>query len=232
MVFKTYHFKSISSTQDKAKEFASKGLENIAVISDVQTKARGRFKRKWHSSRGGLWMSILVKPGNMGKMQYLTFCAAIAAADSIKKLSKLNVKIKWPNDVHYNRKKLCGILTEGHFGKNDYAIIGIGINTNQTKFSNDIKNTAASIKSITHKNTDIKKLSQIITTNFFNLYNNYYCKNKFEEIMQKWKSNSDTIGKKVKVITTKKTFIGNVINIDEDCNLIIKYKNKKNKIVE
>lgn len=177
-------------------------------------------------------MSILVKPHNAEKMQYLTFCAAISAADSIKKISKLNVKIKWPNDVHYQGKKLCGILTEGHFGKNDYAIIGIGINANQEKFSSDIKHIATSLKIINKKNTDIKKLTILIIENFFNLYNNYYCKNKFDKIIQKWKSHSDTIGKNVKVITTQKTLIGKAINIDENCNLILKTKHKTIKIIE
>ena len=101
MPYKTYHFKSLTSTQDKAKEFSKKGLSNIVVIADVQTKGRGRFKRKWHSSKGGLWMSILLKPKSAENMQYLTFIAAISVAKVIKKMTGIDAKIKWPNDVHY-----------------------------------------------------------------------------------------------------------------------------------
>ena len=117
MTYKIFHFKSLTSTQDKAKEFSKKRLSNVVIISDIQTKGRGRFKRKWYSNSGGLWLSILLKPKDTGNLQYLTFAAAVAVVRSIKKITNLNTNIKWPNDVHYKVKKLCGILTEGIFGK-------------------------------------------------------------------------------------------------------------------
>ena len=134
-MYKIYHFKSLPSTQDKAKEFAKKGLSNVIIIADVQTRGRGRFKRKWYSSKGGLWMSILLKPSTIQNLQYLTFSAAVAVVKAIKKILNLNIKIKWPNDVHYNGKKLCGILTEGIFGKENHVVVGIGVNVNQNKFT-------------------------------------------------------------------------------------------------
>lgn len=140
--YKIHHFKSLASTQDKAKEFSKKGLSNVVITADVQTEGRGRFKRKWHSSKGGLWMSILLKPKSAENMQYLTFVAAISVVKVIKKMTGIDAKIKWPNDVHYKGKKLCGILTEGIFGKESYAVVGIGLNVNQDKFPTDIKNTA------------------------------------------------------------------------------------------
>src|SRR3989344_3472397 len=146
--YKIYHFKSLTSTQDKAKEFSKKGLNKIIIISDVQTKARGRFKRKWHSSKGGLWMSILLKPENVKDLQYLTFAAAISVVESVKKITKINTNIKWPNDVHYKGKKLCGILTEGNFGKENYVVVGFGLNVNQNHFPYDIWDIATSLKNI------------------------------------------------------------------------------------
>ena len=129
--YKIHHFKSLASTQEKAKEFSRKGLSDIAVIADIQTEGRGRFKRKWVSGKGGLWMSILLKPKNTENLQYLTFAAAVSVFNSIKKISNISTKIKWPNDLHYKGKKLCGILTEGIFGKDNFVVVGIGLNTNQ-----------------------------------------------------------------------------------------------------
>src|SRR3989344_4439747 len=142
---KIHHFKSLTSTQDKAKEFAKKGLSNVIIVADIQTKGRGRFKRKWFSQKGGLWMSILLKPKNVENLQYLTFAAAVAVAKSIKKTANLSTSIKWPNDVHYKGKKLCGILTEGIFPAN-YVVVGIGLNVNQNKFPDEIKSTAISLR--------------------------------------------------------------------------------------
>lgn len=233
MQYKLYHFKYLTSTQDKAKEFAKKGFSNIVIVSDVQTKGRGRFKRKWHSDKGGLWMSILLKPKNVGNLQYLTFSAAVAVVESIKENAKLNTNIKWPNDVHYKGKKICGILTESVFGKENYVVVGIGLNVNQDKFPEEIRNIAASLKIIKNKKYDIKKLMKSITKEFFILYDNYYNKNKFKNILKIWKKHCDTINKNVKVITRTKELYGKVIDVDNECNLLLKTENNEIiKIVE
>ena len=227
MHFKTYHFKSLTSTQDKAKGFAREGLSNIVVISDIQTKGRGRFKRKWYSSKGGLWMSILLMPKDVQNLQYLTFAAAVSVAKSIKKSEKIATKLKWPNDVHYNGKKLCGILTEGIFGKKNYVIIGIGLNANQNKFPDKIKNIATSLRIIKNKIVDIGKLKENILREFFILYNEFYGKNKSKYILKLWKQSCDTLGKNVKVIAINSVLEGEAVDVDESCNLVLKTKNNK-----
>jgi len=226
MYYKIQHFNSLTSTQDKAKELSKKGLSNIVIVANVQTKGRGRFKRKWYSDKGGLWLSVLLKPDNIKNIQYLTFIAAIAVTKSIKKIANLKTNIKWPNDVHYDGKKLCGILTEGIFGKDNHVIVGIGLNANQNKFPNEIKNIATSLK-IIKKKIDKKFFLKTIAENFFYLYYNYYAKNKFDEILEQWKKFSDTIGKNVIVISRTKKIIGKAIGVDKDCNLLLKLKNKK-----
>ena len=170
MQYKIHHFKSLTSTQDKAKEFAKIGLSNIVFVADYQTKGRGRFKRKWYSDKNGMWMSILLKPNNVENLSYLTFAAAIAVVKSIKKMANLNTNIKWPNDVNYNGKKLCGILTEGIFGKDNYVAVGIGLNVNQSKFPDIIKNSATSLKIIKNRTIDATKLRKKIIYEFFKLY--------------------------------------------------------------
>jgi len=225
-------FKSLASTQDKAKELLRKGLSDVVVISDLQTKARGRFGRKWQSSKGGLWMSILLKPKNIQHIQYLTFAASISVVKSIKKVAGLKTNIKWPNDIHYNGKKLCGILTENIFGSENYVIVGIGLNVNQDKFPKDIHNIAASIKLINNKKTSIGELSKIIISEFFNIYNNQYKKNRLNKIMKEWKKYCDTISKKVSVISGNKSIEGKAVGVDKDCSLILKSKGKLIKIVE
>ena len=227
MTYKIFHFKSLASTQDKAKEFSKKGLSNVVIISDTQTKGRGRFKRKWYSNSGGLWLSILLKPKNIGNLQHLTFAAAVAVVKSIKKITSLNTNIKWPNDVHYKGKKLCGTLTEGIFGKENYAVVGIGLNVNQTEFSDEIKDIASSLKLIKKQTINIEKITQKIINEFFILYNNYYNKNKYKNIVKIWEKNCDTINKNVTVITTAKKIKGKAIGIDKDCSLLLKLKNNK-----
>ena len=222
-----YHFNSLSSTQDKAKELSGKCLNNIVVTSDKQTKARGRFKRKWHSDKGGLWMSILLRPENTGNMQYLTFAAAVSVVKAIKKITNIKTSIKWPNDIHYKGKKLCGILTEGFFGKNRHIIVGIGLNVNQISFPSSIKNGAVSLKMIKNRNFDIKKLSKVIIREFFILYNKCYNKNKFLDITKLWKKYCDTLNKDIIITAKTKKLSGKAVGIDENCSLLLKLNNNR-----
>lgn len=224
---KLFHFNSLPSTQDKAKEFAKKGISNAVIVADIQTKGRGRFKRKWYSSKGGLWMSLLLKPKNVENLQYLTFAAAVAVVKSIKKIAKINTKIKWPNDVHYNGKKLCGILTEGIFGRENYVIVGIGLNINQDDFPNEIKTTATSLKIIRKSFFDSKIFLKNIIENFFILYETFYINNKLKKILKIWKKYCDTLNKEVTVTTRTKKIHGTAIGVDTNCNLLLKTKNNR-----
>lgn len=227
MNYKICHFKSLTSTQDKAKEFSKKGLSNIVIAADTQTKGRGRFHRKWHSGKSGLYMSILLKPKNIQNLQYLTFAAAAAVAESIKKVANLKTNIKWPNDVHYKKKKLCGILTEGVFGGENYVIVGIGLNVNQDDFPDEIKNIASSLKLIKKKTFNIQKLIKSISDEFYTLYDEYCSKNKTKKILKIWQGYCDTMDKNVTVITKKGKFSGTALGVDKDCNLLLKLENSK-----
>lgn len=231
--YKIYHFKSLTSTQDKAKEFSRKGLKDAVVVADIQKKGKGRFARKWHSAKGGLWMSILLKPKSTKNSQYLTFAASIAVVKAIKKLANLSTNIKWPNDIHYKGKKLCGILTEGIFGRENYVIVGIGLNVNQLKFPDELEATATSLRAIRHRIFNIKRLMTNIANQFYHLYNANYQKNKFEKIEKTWKQHCDTLKRDVRVVTKAKTLQGKAINIDKEGSLLLKFKNNKIiKIVE
>ncbi len=225
--YKLHHFKSLTSTQDKAREFAKKGLSDVVVIADVQTKGRGRLKREWHSDRGGLWMSILLRPKNIGNLQYLTFIAAVSVAKSIKKITNLDAKIKWPNDLHYKKRKMCGILTEGIFGKTNYVSVGIGLNVNQDNFPSEVKNIATSLNIIRKNKFDINKIAKNVLREFYALYNNLYKQDKLNQIKKIWKRYCDTIGKNVIVITKNKKFKGRAVGIDENCSLLLKTKNNQ-----
>ena len=227
-MYKIHRYKSLSSTQDKAKEFAKTiGISNIVVIADIQTKGRGRFKRKWHSSKNGLWMSILLKPKNTEKLQYLTFIASITVVKAIEKICELKTNIKWPNDIHYKKKKLCGILTEGIFGKENYAVVGIGLNVNQTKFPVEIENSSSSLRIIKRRIFDTKRINKIILDEFFNMYLNYYNQNKFDDISKIWRKYSDTFGKEVTIATRAERINGKAIGIDKNCNLLVKLSNDR-----
>ncbi|MDP6600033.1 MAG: biotin--[acetyl-CoA-carboxylase] ligase [Candidatus Woesearchaeota archaeon] len=232
LMLRFYNFKTLSSTNDKAKELAKKGQSNLVVIAEKQKKGRGRFGRNWSSEPGGLYMTILLKEKNIDNVRYLTFIGAVSVAKTLIKLSKLDAKVKWPNDVLINDKKVCGILTETICGNENYALVGIGVNINQQKINKSISNKAISLKIITNKNYNIKTMSKSIIREFNNLYLHYKNK-KYKKIIGIWEKYSHTLGKKVKAKTLSGTYAGKAIDVDNNCNLILRLNNGKvKKIVE
>jgi len=230
--FKFYNFKTLSSTNDKARELAKNRKYNLIVTAEKQKRGRGRFGRKWSSGLGGLYMTVLLKEESLDNVRYLTFIAGVSVAKTIKKFTNLNAKVKWPNDVLINNKKICGILTETVTGKENYALVGIGVNVNQEKFSKSITNIATSLKIDTNKNFNIKNISKTIIKNFDSLYK-YYNGKKYNKIISLWKKYSHTLGKKIRAETLSGNFIGKAVDVDYNCNLILRLNDGKlKKIVE
>src|SRR3989339_2169055 len=113
-MLKIIRLSKVDSTQNFAKKIADKANDNTVVISDIQTRGRGRFERTWSSQKGGLYFSIILKPRiKLNEIFILTYQMALAVLDSLSKYSE--IKLKWPNDVIIKDKKqqkyrkICGI---------------------------------------------------------------------------------------------------------------------------
>ncbi len=123
------HFKECDSTNKIAKELPSN--YGTLVIADSQTQGRGRLGRNWESTKGGIYMSVILPAKDTPAV--ITLICAIAVRRALGK-----GEIKWPNDIVIDGKKVCGILCER---TEDAIICGIGINVNN-KVSADIPATA------------------------------------------------------------------------------------------
>jgi BirA family biotin operon repressor/biotin-[acetyl-CoA-carboxylase] ligase len=235
-LFKNFFiFNEISSTNNKAKELAKKGeREGTVVISRIQKRGRGRFDRLWESPEGGIYLSIILKPDCLiDKTTLLPLIAALAVSKTIDYYG-LHSKIKWPNDVMVNGKKIAGILLESIIKeeKLEYVILGIGINFNiDINFlSEDIRNNVTSMFyelkiSLDYYNF-LKKLFM-----FVDRYYTLFLKGNFNAILREWKENSDTIGKGIRIYTGSEEIIGRVYDIDQSGFLIVKTISGERKII-
>jgi len=218
-----HYFERISSTNLSAKKLANKNAKDgTIIISDLQTQGRGRKDRTWFSPTGGLWFSVILYPNiQPHKSMMLTMAASLSVADGIKKTTGIVPRIKWPNDLLINGKKVCGVLTEidAEVDKINFAVIGIGINVNNI-LSKDLEKNATTIKKEQGSNVSRVSLLKSILKNF----DGYYTKiqsGKYDEIRDKWLSYSHIIGKTVCVNDGTKKIKGVVENIDEDGTLIL-----------
>ena len=143
-------FETVDSTNTKAKQLAELGEEEgTLIISDEQTAGKGRRGRSWCSKKGAnVFMTLLIRPRIEPKyLSGITLLAAMSVATAIKDICDTEAKIKWPNDIVINKKKICGILTEMSSEMNyvNYAVIGIGINVNDDEIPQEIRKNASSI---------------------------------------------------------------------------------------
>ena len=235
---KIYYFEMIDSTQNFALELAKRPHENGSlIIADRQTQGRGRLNRKWVSPKGGIWMSILLKPNfEPSYTSLFPMATSLALAVSIEKTLKIKPELKWPNDVTINGNKVAGILIDASVESNkiDYLIIGIGINfkINPGTVSKSIKQKKYGITTLVTKNQDTSpvKLVQQFLAELEKTYNGIVSGN-VGTIRKEWMKRSSTIGKNVTVTTTTGTLKGKVTGIDKTGALVLSRNGKVQRVL-
>lgn len=221
-----HYFKEIDSTNDVAKELAEEGAEEgTIVIAETQRRGKGRHGKKWISPLGGVWMTIVLRPRiPPANAPQLTLVTGVAVAETIKNEYRLDVGIKWPNDIIINEKKVCGILTEVNAEMNaiDYVVVGIGIDANVDveEFPPELRDGATSLKKEMDKEISGVKLVQRFSENFEKVYNDFN-HGKFPEILKDWRKFSKTIGSYVEVIKRDQTVRGEAVGVNKDGALIL-----------
>lgn len=145
----------VNSTNTYAKALADEpGRDGTVVLAQRQTNGKGRKQRAFYSpEKVGLYLSIIVQPQiQLDNLNLLTLAAAVGASRAVEELTGISPEIKWPNDILYQGKKLCGILTEvsleSETGQVQSAVIGMGFNVNNETFPDPLRERAVSLKQI------------------------------------------------------------------------------------
>lgn len=188
------HFDLIESTNKEAKKLIKEDINlGTVLIAEEQSMGCGRFQRKWHSPKGGLWFSIILKPKIMIQDAPKLTLIMAATIHEVLKGYNINTKIKWPNDILLNGKKICGILAEM---KKNYVVLGVGMNINIWEMEQDIKSTATSLKIEFNREFNREDILSKILNKFEELYNEFIEFNDLTEVISVCKKNSSIIGKK------------------------------------
>jgi BirA family biotin operon repressor/biotin-[acetyl-CoA-carboxylase] ligase len=159
---------------DSTNNYAMQQLQNgsaqhgDAYFALEQTAGKGQFNRQWFSPKGeNIILSIVLDTGTFSLEQQfiLNMIAALSAQQLFNKYSAEKSKVKWPNDIYWRDRKAAGILIENTIRgtKWQYAVIGFGININQTAFQSQLKNPV-SLKQVTGTQYDVIKLAHELCT--------------------------------------------------------------------
>ncbi len=144
--------KETGSTNIDCKQLAGQGAPHgTLAAAEAQLSGRGRRGRNWQSPAGtSIYMSLLCRPDfPPDKAPMLTLVMGLSVAQAVGRYTGLPAKIKWPNDVVVNGKKICGILTEMEMGLEtkeiQYLVIGVGINVGNREFPEELREIATSL---------------------------------------------------------------------------------------
>lgn len=162
------------STNDDAKALAGICPEGTLVTCEAQTKGKGRLSRQWESPRGGIFMSLILKPqippAAVPSLALAAGCAVAAALEA----TGIDAEVKWPNDVLVEGKKLAGILCElGATGAGvQHVIVGIGVNANipASRLPQELRERSISLSQVVGKPVDRSTLIARVLNQFEPLY--------------------------------------------------------------
>ncbi len=211
---------TLGSTNDVGRERAGDDASNLVVLSEEQTGSRGRLSRDWVAPRGGVWMSLVLRPDRPpAHLPLFTLAAAVATARALRGAG-VEATIKWPNDVLVQvggeTAKLAGILTEmeGEADRVAWLVVGIGLNANVDAAA--LPAGATSVRAVLGRDVNRRELVQRIVREFHAL------RGEADAVLPAWRSLSSTLGARVRVETPAGTVEGDAVDVTFPGALVVR----------
>ncbi|MBU5470021.1 biotin--[acetyl-CoA-carboxylase] ligase [Falcatimonas sp. MSJ-15] len=231
-----YFYHEIGSTNDECKKLAEEGAKHgTLVVAEKQTKGKGRRGRSWESPKGtGIWMTLLLRPDiEPYNSSGLTLVTAMAINKAVQEITGLDAKIKWPNDIVVNGKKVTGILTEMSAQPEmiNYIVIGIGINVNTEEFPEDIAKTASSLKIESGKTIKRSSIIALFGKYFEQYYAKYIKTQDMSLLIDEYNKELINVDRQIKVLAKENSYTGIAKGINRHGELIVETENKELKNV-
>lgn len=214
-----HYFKSVSSTMDVARDLARKGCPHLTVVvADVQDHGRGRLRRTWHSSQGGLYFTVVLRlampPQYLGRVN---FYASSILAETLREYYGVYACVKWPNDILLDGRKLCGMLSEMEVEGQMATFLNIGIGLNVNNDPTQLEPNAVSLKLFLNHSVRRNELLAV----FLDRFERNLELAMSETVIDRWKTLNATLGRSVTVKTHNETLEGTAMDVDSDGALLI-----------
>lgn len=213
---------STRSTQDVARVESEAGCPaGTAVVAEEQTGGRGRFGRAWVSPAGkNLYLTLVLRPP-LERLRSLSIVSPLAVALAVEDVTGLSPRIKWPNDVLLNGRKLAGVLIESEIegAEVKHALIGVGLNVNfDTGAAPEIADVATSVKQELGGEASREDLLAAFLNRFEALYADAP---RSPAAHNAWRSRLETLGRQVRITFRDQVYEGLAEDVDTDGNLVL-----------
>ncbi|HIE06050.1 MAG TPA: biotin--[acetyl-CoA-carboxylase] ligase [bacterium (Candidatus Stahlbacteria)] len=212
-------FDKLPSTNEYALTYGKEFKEWSLIWAKVQTKGRGRLGRSWYSPEGGLWFSIILKPGRALPLLTLSFSVSVAR---VLRNRGLDVYLKWPNDLIIGRKKVGGLLCE-YDALEGMVAAGFGINCNLdvVDFPIVLRDKITTVRKELGYDLGLQELMEEIVDALKPIYD-AVLKGKTAKLISSWREMSKSIGRSVVVKLPDETIKGYAIDVDDQGRLLVR----------
>lgn len=222
---------TVDSTNTEARRLADKAaVHGTLVTAGMQTAGKGRRGRAWTTAPGmGAWMSVLLRPDFApSSASMLTLLMGMAVAKATEELTGLKAKIKWPNDVVINGRKICGILTEmsAELDYIHHVIIGTGINVNTDSFPEELREKATSLYLETgsrYRLADVIERTGLLFEGYYDVFTE---SEDLAKLREEYNSRLAGLGDEVRVLDPKENFEGISRGINSKGELMVEMADK------
>ncbi len=217
---------SLESTNSRALELACIPQIEMPclVLTDRQTNGRGRGANRWWSADGALTYSLIIDTDRfMERTSRLSLTFGVAVCEALRQLTpQHDVRLKWPNDVYLNGRKICGILVEIPQQSNGRAVVGVGLNVNNSLASApaDLQTAATSLIDATGSPFELSDVL-ILVLNFLDERLGWLASDN-PILAPRWEELSLLKGKTVYVEAASEEFVGVCQGIDEEGGLLLR----------
>lgn len=211
----------LESSQDIAKRLHRDPGPTLVLCGEIR-EARGRAGRRWFAGRGGLWFTLAFKHDSPNQLGVIALGAGVAVARAISSSTGLEARVKWPNDVLVNERKVAGILIEASptDGGNYLLLLGVGVNVNNS-LPIDLAGQAATLKDYLGAPVNEYSLLARVVGELHSMYSELKSGSAFE-ILRVWKSLSATLSRPVKVTLSDGVDVqGVAVDVDENGGLVV-----------
>jgi len=217
---KIHYFDEVTSTMDVAGDLARNNSPHFTVvIAGRQRKGRGRLKRTWVSSQGGLYFTIILRPQIPPVLSArVNFAASMILARMLRNMFHIDARVKWPNDILVHEKKVAGLLSEMEAETDRVTFINIGMGINVNNDPSPREPMAISLKKILGRNISRKQLLSWFLDEFEHRMNT----GTLDNVISEWKIHAMTLGRRVTVVTTHDEFKGTAMDVDNTGALMVK----------
>ncbi|QJA05643.1 biotin--[acetyl-CoA-carboxylase] ligase [Thermosulfurimonas marina] len=213
---KIFWYEVLESTQEEARRLAEAGEKGV-VVARRQTAGRGRRGRPWLSPEGGLYATFILPGEELAfPPELLPLAAGVAVVKALKALYGISLGLKWPNDVLYQGRKLCGLLVESLFreGHPVCFLVGVGINLNRPVPEAP---QAVSLGEILGREVPLEEVLSGLMAAFKEVGHL-----KPEEVLSSWRAFSETLGRRVRILHPEGSLEGIALEVSPYGNLILK----------